>query len=49
VLVCFDCQEPILGAPGESLGTGEAEDNTLDRLLFIAQDHAALYCPGARA
>lgn len=46
-LVCFDCGEPIYGAPLDGLGEGEPEDNTLDRLVFVADEHVNLYCKGA--
>jgi hypothetical protein len=45
-LVCLDCEEVVYGGVGESLGEGEPGDNTLDRLNFIADDHASLYCKG---
>jgi hypothetical protein len=45
-LVCRDCGDVIYGGVGDSLGTGEPSDNGLDRILFVADEHAALYCKG---
>lgn len=49
VLVCHTCREAIYGAMDDGLGKGEPEDNTLGRLMFVAEDHANLFCKGARA
>lgn len=48
-LVHLDCKETVVGGPMEGLGTGEEGDNTLDRLVFLAGDHDALYCKGPSA
>jgi hypothetical protein len=48
-LVCRDCGEVVYGGVGDPLGEGDPADNTLDRLVFVADDHATLYCPGAPA
>ena len=45
-LVCLDCGDVVYGGVGDPLGTGEPGDNTLERLHFIADDHASLYCKG---
>ena len=45
-LVCLDCDEVVYGGVGDSLGTGEPGDNSLDRLVFVADEHATLYCKG---
>lgn len=46
-LVCLDCGDVVYGGVGEGLGTGEPGDNALDRLNFVADDHATLYCKGS--
>lgn len=43
-LVCLVCEQVVVGGPADPLGTGDPGDNTLDRLSFLAGDHAALYC-----
>ena len=45
-LVCLDYDEVVYGGVGDSLGTGEPGDNSLDRLVFVADEHATLYCKG---
>ena len=45
-LVCLDCGDVVYGGVVDALGTGEPEDNTLGRLVFVADDHATLYCKG---
>lgn len=41
-LLCGHCGEAIV----EEVGVGDPEDNTIDRLMFLAQDHRSLYCNG---
>ena len=48
-LICRDCGEVVYGGVGDSLGEGDPEDNTLDRLHFVADEHATLYCKGPQS
>jgi hypothetical protein len=43
-LVCDTCDRTVSGDVRDGLGTGDQGDNTLDRLNFLAMDHATLYC-----
>jgi hypothetical protein len=48
-LTCRDCGEVVYGGVDDALGEGEPEDNTLDRLVFVADEHATLYCKGPQS
>jgi hypothetical protein len=44
LLVCLDCGQTVDDEVGSSLVPDS--DNTLARLLFLADDHATFYCKG---
>jgi len=44
VMVCLDCGDEFYGDLDDGIGKGEPGDNTLDRILFVADEHQTFYC-----